>query len=90
MFKHEYGGEVYCDNGPEIITFLLIVHLLAVSVSSCFSSCVASTVSSVSSSLASLESGRGIDKLFIVFTWGLPCKRCRQCLIVADWNSWSE
>ena len=76
MFKHEYSGEFYCYNGLEIITYLLIVHFLAVSVSSRFFSCVASTVSSVSSSLASLESGRGIDKLFIVFTWGLPCKCC--------------
>ena len=75
MLKHEYSGEIYCYNGLEIITFLLIVHLLAVSVSLHFSSCVASTVSSVSSSL---ESGRGIDKLFIVFTWGLPCKRCNS------------
>ena len=43
------------------MTSELTVHLLTVSVSLCVSSFVGSSVSSVSSSL---ETGRGIDKLF--------------------------
>ena len=47
------------------------VHLLVVFASLHVSSCVSSSVSSVSSLL---ETGRGIDKLFKVFIWSLPCK----------------
>ena len=58
---------------------VLTVHLLAVFVfvSLCVSSCVCSSVSScmcssVSCVSSSLESGRGMDKLFKVLIWGLP------------------
>ena len=54
-----------------MVTMILKVHLLAAYVSSHVSSCMCSSVSSVS---LLLESGRGIDKLFKVFIWGLLCK----------------
>ena len=52
---------------------VMTVHLPVafVFVSSHVSSCMCSSVSSV---FSSLEFGRGIDKLFKVLIWGLPCK----------------
>ena len=55
--------------------------------SSCVFSCVCSFVSSVSSSL---EPGRGIEKLFKVLIWGLPCKCFSRVSFVADGDSGSE
>ena len=53
-----------------MVTMILKVHLLAVFISSHVSSCVCSSVSCVSSSL---ESGRGIDKLFQSSYLGVFC-----------------
>ena len=65
-----------------------MVHLLVVFVlvSSCVSSCMCSSVSShVCSSVSCvsplLESQRGMDRLFKVLIWGLPCKHFSRVLL---------